>query len=230
MLSVARLTAPIPTALPVADSPALTKTVPLSGQLINDVQALPHFQILLSDPDADTHSLTIVAYRGSTEIEVDSIATATATTDYEWDSRAIPEGPGWRLRITATDSQGAETILESGSFTISHATTSETFDSIAAILRDNCSSCHFLDDGIPTLNLALDVPLEDNSQEQDLDYEATYYKLLPRSGSLYKRAVLEQNMPPISAANLFKDSPNQGVLSESDRAKLKDYLLGGSPR
>jgi hypothetical protein len=222
--------------LPINPNPALVPGGAVHDLLVADAQGPAPLRLSISDPDlADTHSISLVAFRGDEEIPVDTIANAVATQDYDWDTSGIPEGPGWRLRVTATDNQGASHRIESGPVYISHSTTTETFDTISQVIADNCGVCHFNPNQggrVPYLNFPMNggLPPDTAPDEVKLEYEEVHRKIFYNAGAMYKRAVQQRNMPPKSAAGLFTDRLNGGVLSDADRARIADYLLGGSPR
>lgn len=224
------------TSLPINPTPALVPGGSVHDILVADAAGPAPLRIKVSDPDAaDTHSISILAFRGSEEIAVDTIDNALATQDYNWDASAIPDGPGWRLRITATDNGGASHTIESGSIYISHSTTTETFDTVSQLIADNCGVCH-LDPNqggrVPYLGFPLngELPPDSAPDADKIYYAEVYRKVFYNSGAMYKRAVEQRNMPPKSAHAFFADRINTGVLSDADREKLADYLLGGSPR
>jgi hypothetical protein len=219
--------------LPIDPDPALVPGGAVHDILVSDANGPAPLQISISDPDiTDTHSISIVAFRGNEEIAVDTIDNAVATQQYDWDAAAIPEGPGWRLRITATDSGGATHTIESGSIYISHSTTTETFDSISGVISEFCGNCHFPDGRVPYLNFPLngDLPPDTAPDADKIYYEEVHRKIFYNAGAMYLRAVEQRNMPPGSAAKLFSDRVNGGVLSDADRERIADYLLGGAPR
>lgn len=235
LINLERLIPEAPTSIPVNPNPALIPGGAVHDLLYADSQGPARLRISITDPDVDTHDVTIVAFRGGEEIAVDTLQDVNATVDYDWDTSTIPEGPGWRLRLTATDSQGATHTIESGRVFISHSSTTDTYDTISQVIADNCGVCHFdpaVGGRIPYLSFPLNGlrPPADAPDDVKLAYEFVYYQISYNGGIMYRRAVEERNMPPVSAASFFSERLNGGVLSDAERARIADYLLGGSPR
>ncbi len=211
--------------------------------LIADIESPIPLRISIDDPDADTHTVSISAFRGDEEIGVVSGLAVSGETEFDWDTTQIPEGPGWRLRVIATDSQSGVHTIETGRIYISHQRTSETFDSIIPIFSESCGVCHipatFPSRGpdfpprfgrIPYFNFTLDgiQPDAADSNMTKLAYEEVHRKVGYNQGNIYRRLIENRNMPPASAEGLLaRDSE---LLSDENRARLADYLLGGSPR
>ena len=199
-------------------------TAAVHDELYADLQSPVALRINLSDPDlADTHLIDVVAFRGDEEIAVASQLPLTAgSLLYDWDTTSIPEGPGWRLRVTATDSGGARTTIESGRIIISHATTTQSFTNVAPLLAWKCGPCHNSEGTIP--NLAFPLAIDPTHDEDDVHGKIEFLR-----GPLYKRVVLQKNMPPRSA-NTLREGEGFAPLTDEERAQIADYLLGGSPR
>lgn len=202
-------------------APLVTLQTPLRDRLI--VENSLTLQVSISDPDpGQSHELDLVAFRGQEEVAVASAVPVTGpSTDIEWDTANLPEGPGWRLRVTATDSADLSTTIESGRFVISHETTNLGIEDVAGMLTRACAACHPRS-GLEGLDFFLSF--EGDDLHDDVD---------SRRGLIYRRVIQEGTMPPASApgfAAAYDGDENYQFLSSEEKAILAEYLLGGSPR
>lgn len=202
-------------------APLVTLETPLRDRLV--VEPSLTLQVSITDSDASqSHELDVVAFRGQEEVTVASAAPVNgASTDIVWDTSSMPEGPGWRLRITATDSANLSTTIESGRFVVSHQETNLGIDDVAGMLSRACAACH------PRAGLSgLDLFLSFEADELHSDVDS-------RRGLIYRRVIQEGTMPPASApefARAYDGDDDYQFLSSEEKATLAEYLLGGSPR
>ena len=105
-------------------------------------------------------------------------------------------------------------------FTIGHGTTALRFDpDIVEILTEHCGLCHGGVDSEPAGKLDFDF----TTYLTDPDGATGAY---PARGRIYRRAVLQQNMPPLSAPLFFEGFPR---MPDDARARLAEWLLAGAP-
>jgi hypothetical protein len=215
-------------------NPTLTGVGGFTHALLADSEGPAHLNILVSDPDpTDSHTVSITAFRGDEDIAIESSLAVDQSLDYALDPTVIPEGPGWRFRIVATDSGLASSTFESGSIHISHHTTTDTFEDISPLLDASCGVCHSRPDRggrVPYLNFTLSgtVPIDTDTDEKRIAYEEFHRKVTYNKGNMFKRLAEEQNMPPASANGVLLDE--SVILTDENRARIADYLLGGAPR
>ena len=230
----------------------ILRVQPLREVLVADVEGPLALRVFVEDPDGGSHTVSIVAFRGDEELEVVSNLAVPGEVDLSWNTTPVSEGPGWRLRVTATDDQGGSHTIESGQIYVSHHVTAETFDNVSLIFNGSCGICHDLPPKATTtadldseatgrvpyfrFTLFNRKPSDPDPCDQDcvdtkLAYELVHNKIDYNTGNIYSRLMEVRNMPPKSADRLFSigDEPYD-VLTDADRARLADYLLGGSPR
>ncbi len=188
--------------------------------LFADLQFPLDIGIAIVDPDAgDALTFDIAAFRGDDEVQIaEAVAATSGENTFTWASAAdLPEGPGWRLRITARDGT-ASTRFESDRFYVSHQSTQLTYADVEPLLYEACAACH-RDAEIPGPTAPNFIAGPDAKGQVDL-----------LRGRLLRRVVLERTMPPPSARAIAQrqDLPWR-ALSDNELATLREYLLGGSP-
>ena len=201
-------------------APQVTLGTPFYDGLLADLQFPFAVQIDLADPDAgDALTFDISAFRGSDEVVIErGVAAVDGENVYSWASSAeLAQGPGWRLRITASDGT-ATTVLESDKFYVSHQSTTLTYADVEPLLYEACAACH--------RNAEIPGPTAPNFiAGPDAKGQVDALR-----GRIYRRVVLERNMPPTSAPEIAKrQNLPWRALSDSELATLGEYLLGGSP-
>jgi hypothetical protein len=121
-----------------------------------------------------------------------------------WPTAGLPEGALWQLTVSVGDAAGSGGGAAVDRLIVSHATTADTFSSLADVFA-RCTGCH---DGTrvagPDLRLESDVRAA--------------------RAAIHRRAVVQADMPPRSALL-------EGVapLSDTERDRLAAWLLAGAP-
>ncbi len=201
-------------------APDVTLGNSLFDGLLSDLQFPLNLTVTLSDPDpADALSFDISAFRGSEEVAIESgVAAVVGENVFSWTSAAdLPEGPGWRLRIVASDGTASSTY-ESNRFYLSHQSTQLTYADVEPLLYEACAACHH-DGEIPGPTAPNFIAGPDAKGNVDL-----------LRGRLYRRVILERTMPPPSAdAIAQREGLPWRALSAVELAIVGEYLLGGSP-
>lgn len=169
--------------------------------------------VLVQDPDAgDDLRMTIEAYRkGDPPVTIasDEPVTAGAETRVTWRFADVTPDLAWHLRVTVSDGTVSRSV-DSGAFIVSRGTTQDTFETIQDVLG-LCVSCH---PGARIPGLDFDL----NNYRQQGDGPLGVYEL---RGRLYRRAVQERTMPPVSS---------NGPLGEAQLTRLGNWLLAGAPQ
>ncbi len=198
-------------------APSLVLNSQVRDQLFSNLQSPVALQVTTEDVDGDQATVSITAYRGQEEIVVasDLVTNALGVADFAWDTTAVPAGPGWRLRVVASDAEGASSTLETGSFVISHGSTDLRFVDVQPLFNASCRSCH------PRFGIR---NMPHNFGEHGDSGPALGVDSL--RGLIYRRVVLERNMPPLSAEVLVEE---WRALTDEEIDTISDYLLGGSP-
>jgi mono/diheme cytochrome c family protein len=146
-------------------------------------------------------------------------------TDIVWDTADVPAGT-WFIEADIDDPD-VRRVARSAPFVVSHGTTDEVFGPpdadcdvaeppIGCLLATRCGWCHT---GPYVPGMFMD--LNDYLREGDDMFDGAYNV----RGRIYNRVFVEQNMPPVSAAQL----PVADELSNEDRTRLESWLLGGAP-
>lgn len=177
------------------------------------------FLFTVTDPDpGDVVTADLDAVIGDRVVSIAAdlpvIATATgADNTFEgWSSLEVGDSVRWRLRVTVKDAAGASRRAFSDPFIVTHATTTERWQSMEPIFVRNCAPCHSGIGRIP--GVARDF--------------AEYDEVLRARALIWRRVIEFRDMPPRSARAIYPsvDAP----LGAADRDRLADWLLGGAPR
>ena len=165
----------------------------------------PGIRMTISDAEGGSVDRRVVATRGDQTIVIleDQIPAAAAEHEVPLDLSRIPDGANWRIEVTVTDREMGSTTARSGRFSVSRATTDLTWDDIEPIVDRTCLPCH------PFL----------------IDLDVSREAFVQRRGLYYQRVVLSRTMPPVSAAH----DPWNVMLAEDERARIGEWLLGGTP-
>lgn len=175
----------------------------------------------LDTADADL-TLTLQARLGETVIDIPVGAMVAGVNTITWDLTNVPAGDAWRLDVTVSDQTSTRT-LEIGPFIVAKGTTTETFDSINTnILSAYCNFCHNGGNpATPTVpGLTHDFSVYGN-QGTAPDVVLGAREL---AGLIYRRAIQQQNMPPVSYL-----APSGLTIPAQDLARLTEWLLAGAP-
>ncbi|MCG8420478.1 MAG: hypothetical protein MJE77_21295 [Proteobacteria bacterium] len=176
----------------------------------------PDFDILVNivDPDTADLTLSIKAVLGDQEISVASYIAATAGDNtVTWPLASVTQGDAWHLEVTVEDGANSRTV-EVGPFIIGTETTTETFATITNdVLAIYCNFCH---PGAMIPGLTHDFAL----------YQGTgdVLGITELRGLIYRRAVQQGNMPPLSSS---PDAARRPPAAALDR--LENWLLAGAP-
>lgn len=195
-------------------APSLSFSRPIAGTRFHDSDppSLVEIELIVTDPDvADVVTVDLVAFRGDQEIVVaENLPAPAGSVLYDWDIRRVPAATNWRLRATASDGKATRTAV-SDYFTVSHATTRETCESVfAQVITPACLDCHRRGGLAPTVELFEGVG----------DCAA-----IAASPALFYRRVVElRDMPPPSARTLLDVE-----LTDEQRRLFGEWILGGSP-
>ncbi len=198
-------------------APTFTLDTQVRDRLFADLQSPVPLQLTVSDADADTTLVSVVAVRGDTEVVLAENVPpdAQGIAILSLDTTTIPAGNNWHLRIVVADFKGLETTLETGRFVVSHSTTALRFGDVQSIFVASCRSCH------PRIGIR---NMNHNFEEHADNGEILGVNSL--RGRIYRRVVLERNMPPGSAKTLADE---WRAITDEERGTLSEYLLGGSP-
>ncbi len=201
-------------------APRVTLTTALHDALVTDLQLPLELDLTINDPDTrDTLSLSSEAFRGNEVIPIEQdIPVTSESFTYSWtDTSALAHGPGWRLRLTISDGT-ASTSLESERLFISHQNTSLRYSDVESLFYEACAACHRGAD-IPGMDTPNFIAGENPKAQID-----------NLRGRIYRRVILEGNMPPPSApAAARQEGLPWRALSADEKAMIAEYLLGGSP-
>lgn len=198
-------------------APRVVVTSPPRNAIIADIDAPYEVAAQVTDPDGDALKVTFFAVRGDQEIEiarevdVDADGFARAT----WDTTGVPDAPNWRVRAVASDNTASREAW-SHPVIVSHGSTTTTFGEIAGFFDAYCTPCHTA--RFETLKLPFDLA----AYAGDADILGVY----DLRGAIYRRVILQRDMPPPSAAGV---EPNTAAITDDDRAVVGDWLLGGAP-
>ncbi len=166
----------------------------------------------IADPDSAPEELTmtIEAHLGDTTVPVPVIdPLVLGENTVSWPIDALEAAFTWRLSVTVSDGSASRTA-RSGEFIISHATTTETFDSIRSVIAGHCY-CHAGPDSfVPGLNYDF------REYTQQGEYPGVY----ETRDRIFLRAFREPTMPPRS---------EQSPLGPEDAERLRTWLLAGAP-
>lgn len=172
-------------------------------------------EIAISIADADLGDILTVkieAWRaGEAPVVIanDEPAIAGANT-VSWRFADLAADPSWHLRVTVSDGTATRTV-DSGPFIIGKASTDDTFESIKDLLG-RCTACHTSSVIVPGLDHDFGIYRQEVAGGPLGVYELR--------GQIYRRAVQERTMPPVSF-NIPFDS------AALDR--LRNWLLAGAP-
>ncbi len=201
-------------------APRIILRTALHDALIADLQLPLEVRMTIDDPDTgDVLRLNIEAVRGTEVVPLDQdLPVATGEFTYSWtDTSALTDGPGWRLRLVISDGS-ASTSLETERLIISHQDTSLRYSDVESLFYEACAACHRGAD-IPGMDAPNFIAGEDPKAQID-----------SLRGRIYRRVILEGNMPPPSApATARQEGLPWRALSADEKATIAEYLLGGSP-
>ncbi len=201
-------------------APSIAFESRLGDGLLADANFPLDLVIAVDDPDAgDTLSVDVDAVRGDEVVNIaTNAAVVTGSNVIPWPSAAtLSETAGWRIRVTASDGTSSS-VTESGGFRVSHQSTALTYADMEPLLYEACAACHH-DGEIPGETAPNFIAGPDAKGQLDA-----------LRGTIYRRVILEETMPPVSAPAIARE---EGLpwraLSEAEREQLAEYLLGGSP-
>jgi hypothetical protein len=221
-------------------APTVTIALPTSADdpshlpLVTDADSPFTLDVEIADADGDllTLEIDLVRHEGADDEESIPITDVfpdlpgqAETLGVQWEIDALeaggestyPAGDGWRVRVTASEVGGFSRTARSLPFTIGHGTTDLSFEMIRTVLADSCAVCH-----------------SGPNSEGGFDFSFLYYQndpdggagAYPARGRIYRRAVLQATMPPVSAELIFAvPAPLDGDAS----ALLREWLLAGAP-
>jgi hypothetical protein len=207
-------------------APRITVALPTDASdashqpLVTDADAPFTIDVAVADADGDDPTVVVEAVRGDQRIAIDDADALAPGVQWAVDARTdetpdYPEGNGWRIEVTASDDTWERTA-RSQPFSIGHATTEVTFAESG--VPTFCGVCHRGPDS-PDAGL--------------LDFDFRFYGAPPDGGTgayqargrIYRRAILEVTMPPVSAELIFHQDP----MPASIRASMSEWLRAGAP-
>lgn len=202
-------------------SPHLTFSNPLASALLSDRDDQP-IEIQITDLNpADVHTVTITAFLGDQEpipVATDlAIVDGVITPPFVWaaiDRANLDASASWRLRATVTTTTDGNVTREfvSPTFAITHGAESLAFADVEQIFVNKCArTCH--DSGARLPGVLHDFNMY------------TGFGVYELRGLIYRRVVVEQNMPPKSAV-LFD---SEAALTDDERATITQWLEQGAP-
>lgn len=184
----------------------------LRDALFSHENAPAEILVEIDDVDAsDTLALTLEA------VVADERVTLAEMADAPRGENAVPIDvsalePRRRWRFVATVSDGSdERSEEAGPITVGAGATDLGFGDVRDLLIRNCAPCHPGSGSIsrvPGVAFSID----------------TYDDVFNLRGSIYRRAVDERTMPPVSAESIFEIQMNA-----EERELLGEWLLAGAP-
>lgn len=196
-------------------APTVLVTRPRSFDVVARAQSPFTVEVLVGDNDAgDTITLDVEAVRGEQRVTVaDDVAATVGVNEIAWDTTALDPGRDWQLVVTASDGTVSRSRTV-GPILLSDTTTTLTYDDVAVIIGSNCGVCH----GNPSFaTLPHDFGLFEDSSDR--------LGVFTMRGRVLWRAVFQRDMPPPSYRVI--GGANAG-LSESDRAMIEEWILGGA--
>lgn len=186
--------------------PRLEFTAPSRDQLlVAGETASIVFRAVDADGDGVSVSLAAVMDEQRVAIAGDVVPEQSGLGEVPLAVADVPEGDHWRIEATVSDGKSERTV-RSEPFIVSHATTSDTLESMRPIINEYCRRCHSAH--LPT-GPNFDVPAE----------------LVRVRGIAWKKVGPRREMPPRSIAVVFPDLQ----LSEEDRARLAAWFYAGAP-
>jgi hypothetical protein len=199
-------------------APRVTVQNPGLHTIIADIDSPFTIDVNIADPDPlDTFSLKVDAIRGEDVVAIADRNGVGADNTIAWDTTALTESTRWRLRVTVSDGTATRTVW-SQEVIISHQTTTLGFADVRVILEEYCGYCHAGTGAEPRIPF-----LTHRLEEYDPDGAFGVYDL---RALIYRRVVLQKNMPPKSAELLAGQRP----MPEDDRTTLAEWLLAGAPQ
>jgi hypothetical protein len=202
-------------------APVVTVAIPTSASdpthqpLLTDRDSPVTLAIETSDADGDPLEVAIHAVRGTQEVEIGDSDPVAAGVQWAFDDRVTP-GDGWRVRVRAEDGRYLREA-RSLPFSIGRASNGRRFDDAGDVISDYCYGCHNGKDS--------EGGLDFDFIRYDDDVEDGGIGVYTARGRIYRRAVLQRNMPPVSAELRFAQPP----MPDEARAILGEWLLGGAP-
>jgi len=187
--------------------------------LIADRDSPFSVHLVTSDPEGGALTLTLTAVRGDPanggeERQVGPTATVTipapGPVTVPWNTTGVTEATTWRLRAMLRDAEGNTTTVTSPPVIISHATTTQTYNSVSAILRDVCGQCH-------NGNADSKVAMTDFT---------TLQGIRALRGRAWRQVVQQLQMPPPTLAEVIS---NPLPLTDAQRTQLGSWLHAGAP-
>lgn len=204
---------------PAGAAPSLRFLTALEDALFTDDDGPVEIALLVShfDPDA-TLALTVEAVLGDEVVPVAELAdVAPGEVTIPWDTAAVPAGDLWRLRATVSDGTHERTI-ESRRFIVGHGTTDLRYADVEPIFAAKCVPCHPGSGGVSRVpGLGFDF----RTLGRDDGFGVYDFR-----GPIYRRAVSERTMPPVSAQLVISEAL---VLTDDERRRLGAWLLAGAP-
>jgi hypothetical protein len=192
-------------------APAIRILRPRRDAILASAAAQTHdVNVQIADPDSAALTMTVRAHLGEEVVDVALAQPAqNGLNTVTWDISGLPEGFSWRLEVIVNDGTIARTAW-TGPFFVSHRTTQDTFATISNVLG-SCTGCH------PGFNIP-GIP-HDFTRYQGTNGVLGVYSL---GGLIYRRAVQQRTMPPVSFAG--------GHLDDQSAERLGNWLLAGAPQ
>lgn len=193
-------------------APVVTLLSPQRDAILASAAAATHDVIVdIADPDSAALTMTVRAYLADQSVDVAvNQAAVVGQNTVTWDISGLDEGLAWRLEVSVDDGVNQRTV-QSGLFIVSHQTTQDTFQTILDdVLGARCTFCH---PGAALPGLTHDFGA----------YSAVgdVLGVSELAGLIYRRAVQQRNMPPVSFG---------GALDDQTAERLGNWLLAGAPQ
>jgi hypothetical protein len=165
-------------------------------------------RVLVTDPDlGDVVTLDVEAFRdGQTLVIADGVIALPGGNVIDWDTTNVAASPSWRLRVTASDGT-ATRVVTSGTFIVSHETTTETWSTIGPAVERVCGQCH------------------SNVLSRGPDF-GVYEEVYALRGLIYRKAIQRGEMPPPSL-EVVVEMPEH--MTDEEKARFRTWLLAGAP-
>ena len=204
---------------PGSAAPSIEFRTSLRDALIRPAEGPLALELLVADTDSPALRISVEAVSGDLVVPVADLEAAPGELALEWNPEPLAAGDLWRLRARVSDGE-YERVALSSPFIVARADTALRYADVEEIFASSCAPCHpgQAPGGRPVPELGFDL------SRYGREGGAGVYEL---RGAIYRRAVHEETMPPPSARALF--DPPVG-LSDADRERLREWLLGGAPR
>lgn len=169
-----------------------------------------------TDPDPNANLIgSLEALRDDTQITIAGSLGVDGTTNtgtFLWNTRDVPAGTAWRLRLTFRDGT-TERTATSSRFIVAHDTTTDTWNTtIGPLFQTYCTMCH-----------------SDTPPVRGIPSWMQYTTVYAFRGFIYRR-LEKQEMPPISASESGIPNAPHAPLDDVTRNQIMTWIRAGAPQ